>query len=295
MITCCKRLLPALALLASMVPGLFGAAEPEPAGEFTVATYNVLYANPDLPKLVTTIKATQADLVALQETNARSERFLRRHLETEYPHQQFHGGKGSDGFGFLSKTPLRNLRSLDPLPGGRGAWIADVTLGGTNVQVASVHLATPDSRSIRSLADAMAVLQAVEGTHTRETARLYEALSPQTPAIVLGDFNSLSFFHAPRFLIEQGWVDSFASVTENADQHGTWRCRAGKNEWKLRIDFIFHSRDLRTLESRILPGGASDHYPVVSRLRRQPGADTTPALQAQNPSGTDGEPSSHRH
>ncbi|HNQ90638.1 MAG TPA: endonuclease/exonuclease/phosphatase family protein [Verrucomicrobiota bacterium] len=249
-----------LGLIASL------AAEPHPAGEFTVATYNVLYTNPSLPTLAATIRATGADLVALQETNARSEKYLKRELAADYPHQQFHRAQGSDGLGFLSKAPLRNLRFLDPLPKSRGAWIAEVTLGGTLLEVASVHLATPDLRQVGSWIEAVAALRGAEDLHAREIERITAALTSNRPAVVLGDFNSLPFFQAPRFMIEQGWTDSFAAVNNNPDQHGTWRCRAGNAEWKLRIDFIFHNPSLRTLESRILPAGASDHYPVVSRL-----------------------------
>jgi len=242
-----------------------GAAVEAPR-EFTVATYNVLYRNPNLPKLVATLKEAQADLVALQETNAESEKVLRRELASAYPYMRFRGGRGSDGFGYLSKTPLRNLEFLEPLPGGRGAWIAEVMLGGTNVQVASIHLATPNPRQMSSLAAIMAMFQKVEATHAQEIARIHKKLSRPMPIIVLGDFNSFSFFHAPKFLAESGLVDSFASVTERADQHGTWPFRSGENKWTFRIDFIFHSRELRTLQSRIIPSEASDHYPVVSRL-----------------------------
>jgi len=35
---------------------------------------------------------------------------------------------------------------------------------------------------------------------------------------------------------------------------------------KFRFDYIFPSRDIRTLESRIVPSDASDHDLVVSRL-----------------------------
>ena len=38
-------------------------------------------------------------------------------------------------------------------------------------------------------------------------------------------------------------------------------------ELPLRIDYIFHTRHLRTLESRILQSDASDHHLLVSRLQ----------------------------
>ena len=246
-----------------------GRSDTEPAvGEFTVATYNVLHENRDVTNLVATIRQLHADLVALQETNPQSEKFLRRELATEFSHMAFRGGeKASDGFGFLAKTPLRHLQFLDPLPGWRGCWITEVTLGGTNVQVASVHLATPRSPPLRSLAGLMTAAETVESLHAQEIVRIHQRLTRQGPVIVLGDFNSLSFFSAPRFLVERGFVDSLASVTTNAEEHGTWPYLPREPGLRFRIDFIFHTPNLRTLECHVLPSWASDHAPVVSRLQ----------------------------
>jgi vancomycin resistance protein VanJ len=246
--------------------GLARAAE-EPR-EFTVATFNVLYENRDLRGLAATLKQAGADLVALQETNPASEAFLRRELATLYPHMLFRTGRAaSDGFGFLSKAPLRHVRFLEPLSKWRGAWYVEATLGQTNLQVVNVHLATPQVGRLQSLVPIMAAFQQAEDLHAREIARIHEPITNTAPAIVLGDFNSFSFFHAPAFLVRHGWVDSFASVTPNADQQGTWEFRQGDNRWSFRIDFLFHTPDLQTVNSRILKSPASDHYPVVSRLR----------------------------
>ncbi len=251
-----------------LVQSLAIAAAPiqAPPHKFTVATHNILYLNRDLPGLVAVIRESCADLVALQETNPESEEFLRRQLATAYPHMLFRGGKGSNGFGFLSRSPLRNLNYLEPLPSGRGTWIAEADLGGTNVQIASVHLASPKPRKMTSLLATITTFQEAEEIHAKEITRIHGKLSHRLPVIILGDFNSFSFFCAPKFLADHGFTDSFASVTANADQQGTWRYRSGEPGWKFRIDYIFHTQDLRTLESRILQSEASDHYPLVSIL-----------------------------
>ncbi len=161
---------------------------------------------------------------------------------------------------------MRNLTFLEPLAGWRGVLIADVNLGGTNVQVANVHLATPPVGRMRSLTSALSMFQQSEELHAKEIQRLYAHLAKDRPLIVLGDFNSFSFFCAPMFLKEHGFVDSFAAVNEDADQHGTCDFQYGDNQWSIRIDFIFHTKDLRTRSSRILKSNASDHLPVVSQL-----------------------------
>ena len=259
------RLFSALLLL----PVCFAAAGPMDLGrdEFTVATYNIFYRNVDLPKLAAVIQEAKADLVALQETNAESEKFLRRHLGDVYPHMTFREGRrASDGFGILSKSPLQNVKFLDPLPGCRGVWLAEVKLGGTAVQIVSVHLATPQTAKLSTIPGALRMFQEVEDIHMKEIARLHEAMNRQMPAIVLGDFNSLSMFRAPTFLREHGFTDSLAAVTERPDDHATFQYRAGGNDFPFRLDYIFHNRPMRTRASRVVKSDASDHAMVVSRL-----------------------------
>ncbi|MCX6905350.1 MAG: endonuclease/exonuclease/phosphatase family protein [Verrucomicrobia bacterium] len=254
---------------AMLILGCWGLVElGAMAGQvFTVGTYNVLYRNPQLPKVAAAIRQMNADLVALQETTPEAEKFLRRELAVDFPYMRFREGeKNSDGFGFLSKLPLENLQFIEPLPGWRGCWLAQVSLGGSNVQVASVHLATPRPRDMASWSSIFLAFQTAEETHTKEMARINAQLSSRLPVILLGDFNSFSFSVAPQFLIGHRYVDSFASVTTNADQQGTWRLHPNGNEPALRIDFIFHSPHIRTLESRIIQSKASDHLPVVSKL-----------------------------
>ncbi|HEY2951666.1 MAG TPA: endonuclease/exonuclease/phosphatase family protein [Verrucomicrobiae bacterium] len=236
-------------------------------GGFTVATYNILYKNVDLPRLVGVIKEAKADLVALQETNAESEKFLRRQLGDVYPHMMFReGGRAAGGFGFLSRSALKNSKFLDPLPGGCGAWLVEVQLGGTNVQIVSVHLATPKTAKLSTILGAVQMFQDVEEIHAKEITRIHGAMNQQMPAIVLGDFNSLSMFHPPKFLSQRGFTDSFASVTEKPDDHPTCHYPVRGTDFKFRIDYIFHTGQMRTGESRIVPSDASDHSMVVSRL-----------------------------
>lgn len=260
-----------LALLTLLTNGTALLAADANPGEFTIATYNVLHQNRNLPRLATTIRELGADFVALQETNPESERWLRRELGHWFPHVAFREGRsGSDGFGFLSKVPLRRLMFLDPLPGWRGVWLAEVSLGGTNVQVVNVHLATPQVGRVDSLKRLLAAFAQCEALHTREMARLRPHLASRMPVVVLGDFNSFSFSHAATFLRQRGWVDSFAAVTDHADRQGTWDVQYQDSRWSFRIDFVFHTPDLRTLASRIVQSAASDHDPVVSRLQVRP-------------------------
>jgi endonuclease/exonuclease/phosphatase family metal-dependent hydrolase len=257
----------ALLLLAVCLRAADSPKEQPGRGGFTVATYNILYKNVDLPKLVAVIREARADLVALQETNAESEKFLRRQLGDVYPHMMFReGARAAGGFGFLSRSALQNPQFLDPLPGCCGAWVAEVKLAGSNTQIVSVHLATPKTGKLATILGAAQMFQDVEEIHAKEITRIHEAMNRQLPAIVLGDFNSLSTFRPPTFLSQHGFTDSFAAVTEKPDDHPTCHYSVRGTDFKFRIDYIFHTSQLRTAASHVVPSDASDHSMVVSRL-----------------------------
>lgn len=138
--------------------------------------------------------------------------------------------------------------------------------GGTPLQVVNVHLAPFGPPKTTGLGDVMQWFGRVESVHAKEIERINGYLSDRMPVFVLGDFNSLANLAAPRFLIEKGFVDSFASVTESPEMHPTWNNLGGKMNVRLRVDYIFHSAEVSTTESRCIPTDASDHFLVVSRV-----------------------------
>lgn len=236
---------------------------------FSVASYNICWGNLNLPKVVVGIREAKADLVLLQETNARSEIYLRRSLRAIYPNMYFRGNEGAfaaERFGILSKAPVGGLKFLRPRDGLFGAWRGQTKLAGRTLQIANVHLQPIIVDSRQGITGLLRAYAAMEQTHRREIEYVCENLLPDVPTLVAGDFNSTSSFLAPTFLIGKGFVDSFAAVTKNPDSHCTWHWLIGQAELSLRIDYIFHTRHARTLESRILKSDASDHHLVVSRL-----------------------------
>jgi endonuclease/exonuclease/phosphatase family metal-dependent hydrolase len=243
--------------------------EIEPA-RFSVATFNICWGNLNLPKVVAGIREAKADLVLLQETNAQSEVYLRRNLRAIYPNMYFRGHDGAyaaERFGILSKAPVGGLKFLRPKDGLFGAWRGQTNLAGRALQIVNVHLQPIIVDSRQGITGLLRSFAAMEQTHHREIEYIYQNLSPDVPTLVAGDFNSTSTFLAPSFLLAKGFVDSFASLTKNPDSHPTWHWLIGQAELSLRIDYIFHTRHVRTLESRILKSDASDHYLVVSRLQ----------------------------
>jgi len=75
--------------------------------QFSIATYNINYGNPDLKLIVETIMQSGADFVALQETNSESEKYFKSHLSKLYPFMKFHRAAAAGGSAFC-----RNIVSM---------------------------------------------------------------------------------------------------------------------------------------------------------------------------------------
>lgn len=250
-----------------------GAAADKPPPALTVATYNVNWGNVDLPATVAVIRKAGADLVLLQETNAESEAYLRRSLAGEYRHVLFQGDRGryaAERMGILSKLPVAKLKFVRPRHGLFGAWLGEVTWNGRTVQFANVHLQPILLHQSDGLLAAWQAFRQMEATHAREIEHVYKGLTPQLPTLVAGDLNSMSQSAAPKFLAGKGLVDSFASVTKQPETHPTWRWPTRPLKLSGRIDYLFHTLDLRTVRSQVVPSEASDHHLLVSRLEWAP-------------------------
>ncbi len=257
------------------------AAAPTPA-EFTVATFNMNWGNVDLDDTVEIIRRSGADVVCMQETNAASERRIRRRLARLYPHMEFRrGGAFSDGFAVLSKTPLARVRMIPARHGFFGTLVAETRLMGRRVQFASVHLEPVYPRNNEGFLGMIGVFLRTEEIHRREIAHIYSNLERDVPTVIAGDMNSVSFGSAPLFLAARGFTDSFASVTKDADRRVTWRWTYQGRKYRFRIDYVFHSADFVTLRSRIVPCESSDHHMVVSALAPAPAREAERAAAAR--------------
>jgi endonuclease/exonuclease/phosphatase family metal-dependent hydrolase len=249
---------------------------PETPSEFTIATYNVNWANRDAAGTAGIVRQANADLVCIQESRPELEQALKRELRREFPHVMFRGDKDrfpAERFGFLSKHPVRKETFLPARHGIFGSWIIEIQLSdrdgknaGSMIQVANVHLEPIRPPEPGQLLTMHRVFAESEKMHAEEIARIYEHLSPGLPTIVAGDFNSLSSGAAPASLRKRGFADSFAAVTEAPDTKATWRWPTRWLELAGRIDYIFHSSHFRTVSSRIAERTTSDHRLVVSKL-----------------------------
>jgi endonuclease/exonuclease/phosphatase family metal-dependent hydrolase len=237
--------------------------------QLKIASYNIYWGNNDLPAMVETIRKADADLVCLQETSKGSEDFIVQSLDKEYPHIHFQGHRGkhlAERFGFLSRVPIDKFEFIPPSQGWFGFLTAEIQFDGRAVQVFTVHLQPVIFPENAKFLDVMSAISAAENIHRGEIDAIVKHLKKNIPILILGDFNSIATFQAPGVLKSKGFVDCFAETQENPEAFPSWHWPTKNGKMALRIDYLFHSPEFRSLESNVIQSEASDHFLIYSRL-----------------------------
>lgn len=114
--------------------------------------------------------------------------------------------------------------------------------------------------------------------HVGQKARLQglktvlERVRPGHPTLILGDFNALESSASVRFLLRQGWQDTFRLTHPAVDKRqGTYHGFQGFLTGP-RIDFIFACPRFEVVSARIHRHSAegrfpSDHFPISARIK----------------------------
>ncbi|MCB9925888.1 MAG: endonuclease/exonuclease/phosphatase family protein [Planctomycetaceae bacterium] len=253
------------------------------ADTLCVATYNLNYANRRGDQVLDAIATADPDLVCFQETTIQSEGFLREHLKKTHPFFYSVGHKGqyyAERFAFASKTKLTDVKFTEPNAGLFGFYAATAETTRGPIQVVNAHLSPFQFKRGGGIADAMSALSATEEVHATEIAAIVEAIDRNKATIVLGDFNSISTFAAPKRLVELGMIDAFASLHEDSDAHPTWSWPTRPIPISLRIDYIFHTPHFTTTKSGVLRRVGSDHAMLYAVLKVGEQADAHGAAKS---------------
>jgi endonuclease/exonuclease/phosphatase (EEP) superfamily protein YafD len=238
------------------------------APSLTVLSYNLLFGNHHTEQVVAALRASGADVIAMQELNSRSAAAIRQELAQDYPYQALDPHDDDSGMGVISRYPLRQLD--EELP---GAWLGkpqtlSVDFHGTPIRVLNMHAMSPRFK----------MLEWTVRERERQARSIveYAAAHPE-PLIVLGDFNAGDLSAAYRILLRGGLRDAWREAGWGAghtfpgvDAPGSSRrIVAGipAPMWMVRIDYVLYSAPWQAITSAIGPwDGFSDHRPVVARL-----------------------------
>jgi vancomycin resistance protein VanJ len=234
-----------------------------PAGQpLRVMTTNLLGFNTDTAGVLAALRASGADLIALQELNPEQARAIQRELSEEYPYQVLDPRQGVRGGGVISRYPLTPTGEQ---VGGR--WIGEpqvvqVDVKGQAVTFIRLH-ALSGAAQYRAREAAVRALDEYAARHSG-------------PLIVAGDLNATPLNTAHRLLTRhlrdaweaQGW--GLGHTFPGALSPGSSRPVIGGvpvPRWLIRIDYILYAHGVAATAAGIGPwDGTSDHRPVLADL-----------------------------
>ncbi len=226
-----------------------------------VATFNTANDFIASDALINSLRAFEADIVALEELSPRNAAALEGALLEEYPCRVLQGAY-LDGRGLLSRHPIAASEFFS-IGTGRPQLEAQIDLGGRAIVVYAVHLPAPDYRRLEVHSP-----RVVPGVR----ALLERVGQSGLPALVMGDFNTTDQTAAYRMLVGAGLVDTFRKAGRGPGL--TYPTRHQYMPVPLprlfRLDYIFAAPEFIPLLSYTGQGRGSDHLPVFAHLALLP-------------------------
>ncbi|MFA5864624.1 MAG: endonuclease/exonuclease/phosphatase family protein [Phycisphaerae bacterium] len=209
-----------------------------------LASYNILSAK-FADKAFQNIQSVHPDIVLLQEAPLSRIKSFARNLGMSYQFGPY-GPKSSTGLGILTIGKIKPVKLFDMPKERNFALAASVEMGNQKFLVICVHLKSLPRPLLTGLLKSMRPRQ--------EQAKMIVELVKQTktPAIVGGDFNTLSF--TPEFLTLSSILRDCASAVGTSSQPSIFVNGIG-----YRIDHIFVRGPWKTRASQVSPLPGSDH------------------------------------
>ena len=243
-------------------PGRYKALDPPQGETFSVVTFNVQGSNAELDAATEWLLSAGADVIVLQETAEGYDHRLER-LYDVYAHEDHIAGSVR----IFSRYAIleRQILSIEDDP-GRLALRLLLDQNGRELAVYAVHLALPQANWQPSTHFALDMLLRYNETRRNAQARrLLEILAGESkPYLVAGDFNM-----SDSSLIYDDIAEQMNDAWRNAGTGAgrTWPVAEVIGLPRiihpfLRIDYIWHSDELRTVAANIGGPIGSDHLPV---------------------------------
>lgn len=245
----------------------------------TVMTFNLWTDNRELERLTAWLRQTRPDIVLLQETPTAWSAGVPA-LADVYPYSAAQPRRRAEGtHTLLSRYPVVSVTSFrltdeDIFRQQR----AVIDVDGRLIAVYNVHFFPLKGDAPRVVIRPYSllvntVLAYDERIRRAQVAALVARLAEEPlPYIVGGDFN-FSDQNPLYDSLSAAMTDSFMSA--GVGFGWTWRSRAGDATTAaiptlIRLDYLWHRRDLRTAAAWVGPALGSDHLPVLAVLDIEP-------------------------
>jgi vancomycin resistance protein VanJ len=229
--------------------------------ELVLLTYNLYAGNHNYAALDTILRDANADIVSLQEVNWETANWLEAEWKTAYPYTVRyalrHGMSQYTGRFLLSRYPITNYEIVDSPINTKLYIRAELDLLGRELTVYNIHMPPPDYRGFDT------------SDRSESISRVLNAAQGDSPVILMGDFNMTDQSEDYRRMSSQ-YQDAFVetSVGLGTSFPNGRRFHEGLSFLPpmIRIDYIFLSEEFAPQATRVLREGASDHFPLLSRV-----------------------------
>jgi endonuclease/exonuclease/phosphatase (EEP) superfamily protein YafD len=245
--------------LPSMWP--WSTAAPSSGGwRLTAYVHNVLYGNVDLTAVAAQIEREAPDLVVLIElAHGNVDSLTAADVLASYPDSAVRLDHGGSGCGIWSKISMTDAR-----------------FGIEADHCMFTAILRPDDRPPITL---FVIHTTAPITVARSAAWVKDldviranAAATSGPVIMTGDFNATLSMRRLRRVLRSGQLLD-AGATTGQGWRMTWRPTRRWLPWLMRLDHLFHSKDLTVTDYRLEASAGSDHRPlVVSIAAAQPKA-----------------------
>lgn len=246
-------------------------AEPQPAAEapsekLEVLTFNLLFRGGKPAQSEKVLRATDADVIALQEVTEAWQARLAEPLAERYPHQSWKPHRGTHGFALLSKHPLGEPVELENEDGRTIARCAEVRVPAKPVWLCNVHLSSPAKALWNRSPGAFARNAERRAREWAKLSALVERHATSPRRMIVGDLNTMPQDPLHR-TITRRWVDSWEWASEGL-LGATWPNLNDKTPVPLfRIDYVLVQGPVVPESMTVLENGGSDHRPVRAHVR----------------------------
>lgn len=222
---------------------------------FTIMTYNVGNGLARPQALAACLRASQADIIGLQELTHAQATAIDDELLDLYPYQALEPA-GIPGKGLLSKFPILSRQRLELHP-GRPDLVSVVDVDGSPLRLIVAHPPPPRVHPRQGI-----VPTELGG---KQFAQLVRMAAQGEPTILLGDFNMRENQRVYWQLVHAGLIDAFRDV---GGRGFTFPTRRGPVPLRplLRLDYIWHTSHFKAVGARIGSHAGSDHLPLLADM-----------------------------
>jgi endonuclease/exonuclease/phosphatase family metal-dependent hydrolase len=197
------------------------------------------------------------DIIGLQEVTPQAVPILIKRFEKDYPYYGFHPVELSHNVGILSRFPIDKLIALPAPPIKRGIQVTLRLNNAEPLEAIVTHLIPfyPLNKFYRLAKDWYA-RRAKQVSYLNNIVKQYDE-----PVIIMCDCNFTDTSETYSKM-QNAMSDSFHQAGWGfGHTFGSRFFPVG------RIDYIWHTEDIKTLEAYVGKGGGSDHFPVIAKLQ----------------------------